>query len=361
MTATRYAATYFDGKTPRRHEIELVVTPNGLRLVFPDGRTELWPYAELRQTQGHYTGEELRFERELAAMVVSDRAVLAAMHELAPASDRRVKPLIGGWRMVRAAVGAVIGLAIGGWGLYSYGLPALAAATASAVPVSWEVGMGDSALDEVVPPAERCTDAKRVAAVEAVVARLRTGLPAGSPYTYKVTIAKSAEFNAYALPGGRLIVNQGLLAKMGSAEELAGILAHEMQHVERRHSTKAICEEMSTKVLIAGLVGNRDGFGMALNAAKALGELGHSRQAEAEADKHGMALMVAAQLDPRAMVRAYHHLKDEDIAIPTFLSTHPDTDARIEALTAMEREAHASSRPLPLPMSWAHLKQGCTP
>lgn len=358
MLITRYPATYFDGKTPHRHEIELVVTPNGLRLAFQDGRTELWPYDELRQTQGMYDGEELRFERGLAAVVVADRGLLAAMHELAPASDGRVKAAVGGWRMVRAAVGAVVGLVVGGWGLYNYGLPALADAMAATVPVSWEVSLGDQALDQLCPPAERCTDAATLKAVEAVVEKIR---PANSPYAYQVTLSTSEDFNAFALPGGRLIVNRGLLEKLKSPQELAGILAHEVQHVERRHTTKAICEDASTQVLIAGLLGNHDGFGQALRAAKALGELGHSRQAEAEADREGMKRILEAGLDPHAMVKAYEHLKDGDAFSVSFLSTHPDTEARIAELTAMAAGSKGPYQPIALPVAWSHVKRGCTP
>ncbi|MDB5102096.1 MAG: putative Peptidase, family [Cyanobacteria bacterium RYN_339] len=361
MQVTRFPATYFDGKSPRRHEVTVVVASAGLRLIHADDRTALWPYEELKQTQGNYTGEELRFEHGLEAVVVTDRGILEAMHELAPQSDRRVKPAIGGWRMLRAALGAVVGLVVGGWGMYTYGLPALSSGVAAHVPVDWEVHMGDQALAQLVPMDQRCEDVDRVAALQTVVATLVSGLPAKSPYVYRVTITKSDEFNAFALPGGRLIVNQGLVKKLGSADELAGILAHEIQHVERRHTTKAICEEMSTKVLIAGLLGNHDAFGSAVNAARALGELGHSRQAEAEADHLGMNLMVASNLDPQAMVKAYRHLKEHDVRVPTFLSTHPDTDGRIASLTAMAREAHASPHPLALAMSWRRFQQGCTP
>jgi len=355
----RFPATYFDGKTPRRHAIEVVVTERGLRLVHPDGQTALWTYEDLRQTQGDFAGEELRFEHELEAVVLSDRAVLEAMHALAPASDRQVKPVIAGGRMLRAALLAVVGLAMGGWGLYSYGLPALADATAAWVPQSWEETLGEQALAEMVPADERCPDPARVAALQAVVDRLKTGLPTPSKYTYQLTISRSDEFNAYALPGGHIVVNQGLLAKLRSGDELAGILAHEMQHVEHRHVTKAICEDASTRVLIAGLLGNHDAFGQALNAAKALGELGHSRKAEDGADRDGMTLLVAAGLDPAAMVAAYGHLEENGIHMPSFLSTHPDTASRIQTLQAMAKAAHGAPRPLDLPIAWKRVQEGC--
>jgi Zn-dependent protease with chaperone function len=359
---TRWNADYFDGKSARKQSVIVIVTERGLRLEQADGQTTLWPYDEIKQTQGKLAGEHVRFERGAPwpeAVVVPDTGILAVIDAYAPQENHRPRTPVGGLGMVRAALSATAGLLVGGWGMYMYGLPAMADAVAQYVPVRWEVELGRRTLDEMVPAAERCNDKPRVAALQSIVDRLvRAGGP--TPYHYVVTVSKSNDFNAFAAPGGFIVVNQGLLGKTKTPEQLAGVLAHEIQHVERRHATKAICEELSGRALLAAMVGNGDGFGSALSAVHALGSLGHSRQAEAEADREGMRRVIAADIDPQGMVQAFEIMKGESPeGPPALLSDHPDTADRLKRLKAIAATAHGKPLPLEVGMPWSKVTTGC--
>jgi Zn-dependent protease with chaperone function len=359
---TRWNADYFDGKSARKQSVLVIVTERGLRLQRSDGSSTLWPYEEITQTQGKLVGEHVRFERGTPwpeAVVIADAGILAVIDELAPQQNHQARTPMGGGGMLRAALGATVGLVVGGWGMYMYGLPAIADLTARVVPVKWEVELGRRTRDEIVPASERCADAPRTAAVQRIVDRL-VAAGGATPYHYEVVISSSNDFNAFAAPGGFIVVNQGLLGKTRSPEQLAGVLAHEIQHVERRHATKAICEELSGRALIAVMLGNGDGFGSALNAMHALGSLGHSRAQESEADREGMKRVIAAGIDPKGMVEVFEIMKGESPeGPPALLSDHPDTVDRLKKLKAIAATSHAAPRPLDVGMAWSEVTSGC--
>jgi Zn-dependent protease with chaperone function len=79
----------------------------------------------------------------------------------------------------------------------------------------------------------------------------------GSPYHVRLLVADSPVVNAFAAPGGRIVVFRGLLEKTGRPEELAGVLAHEMQHVVLRHPLEAILRQISLRALAAVLSARR--------------------------------------------------------------------------------------------------------
>src|SRR5262250_3738429 len=122
----------------------------GLEVQTPGGWTRFWPYAELRQTQGFYEGEEVRLERggDLSeALLIPDVGFLASLREIAPQLGNRFHdPAIRRHRLRLTILAAVAVVAITG-ALYLWGIPALAAIVAPRVPLAWEDGMGRSVVE----------------------------------------------------------------------------------------------------------------------------------------------------------------------------------------------------------------------
>ena len=109
--------------------------------------------------------------------------------------------------------------------------------------------------------------------------------------------------NAFAAPGGQVVILRGLLEKTASPEQLAGVLAHELQHVYQRHTTRAILEQTATTFLLSAISGDLSGgLAWGLEGARTLGSLHYSRTHEREADIEGLRMMQAARLDPAAMI-----------------------------------------------------------
>ena len=175
-------------------------------------------------------------------------------------------------------------------------------------------------------------------AARAIVARL-TG---DSRFKYEVHIAQDDSPNAFALPGGVIVVHTGLIAATTRAEELAGVLAHEVQHVELRHSLRGVIKDMGLRGLWAFVMGDLGGS-LAGQAALELTSLRFSRSDEREADEHGFDALVAAGIDPAGMPAFFKTLGQKAGGqVPAFLSTHPASEERDRELS--QRLATVSQR-----------------
>jgi predicted Zn-dependent protease len=238
----------------------------------------------------------------------------------------------------------------------------MASRVASRLPVSWEERLGQAALESLAPIHERCSDPALSKGLDPILAKLTASL-AASPYTYRVVVLDSPHVNAFAVPGGTIVILRGLVKNTKTAEELAGVLAHEIQHIEMRHTMRALLQDASTGFLIAAISGDAGGaMGHGLEAARTLGGLRYSRESEEEADREGMRLLIKTGIDPEGMIRFFERLEAEERGLPDplqYLSTHPMARDRIKTLKSI---AAASSRRYPklLPgFDWKGMGQTC--
>jgi Zn-dependent protease with chaperone function len=169
------------------------------------------------------------------------------------------------------------------------------------------------------------------AAVE-TVRSLGTRLTRDSRFQYEFYVAEDKSINAFAMPGGIIVVHTGLIEATKRPEELAGVLAHEVQHVEQRHSLQAMVKNLGLRGLWATVTGDLGGT-IAGQAAVELAALRFSRDAEREADAKGFDTLVGNGIDPRGMVDFFGTMqKAAGASPPAWLSTHPASDARQKAL-----------------------------
>lgn len=361
----QWNGVFFDGQSAAQQRVIVTITPQYLRVRVADNDVRRWPYAELRQTQGTHRGDHVRLERgdpEVPeALVIADPGFLLAMQVLAPGAKFSTPVQGSGFalRVAASLVGAV-GLGVSG---YFWGIPTLANVLTELVPVAWEERLGESVRDELSPESGRCTDKARLAAVEQIVKTLTAGRP--SPYRYSVVIDESEDVNAFAAPGGFIVVFAGLLSKTRSPEELAGVLAHEIQHVEKRHTTRSILRQASMQLLLSALTGDTGQLGQLVGVAGTLGGLRYQRNDEDEADREGMRMLMAAKLDAQGMVKAFQMLDDESGEAGavtkhlTYLSSHPETAQRVDMLKEMARGSHYTPVRLLADLSWKKVSQGC--
>jgi predicted Zn-dependent protease len=358
-------AHYLDGKTAARRPATVELMPAGLLVRTEDGETFRWTFREIRQTQGSYEGETVRLERgrELTeAIVIPDADFLVEMHrrmrEPGPRFHNPARRRLRFHLTLLAAVSAV-GLSAA---VYFWGIPALASAVTPLVPVSWEEQLGDSVAEGIAPPEKRCGAPARLKPVQDIVKTLTAPL-SRQPYRFRVIILDEPVLNALALPGGTIVVFRGLLEKTDSPEELAGVLAHELQHILKRHTTRALLEQASSSVLIAAVTGDVSGaMAYGLKSARMAGILRYSRRNEEEADVEGMRMILQSGVDPAGMIGFYERLMKEGPDIPealAFLSTHPPTAGRIERLRKVAAgSARKTVRLLPQ-LDWKVYREIC--
>ena len=362
---TNWEGHYLDGQTAARQRVSIRLMRLGLHVTTERGATLWWPYEEIRQTQGFYSGEQVRLERggEFSeALLVSDISFLTQLHQIAPELATRFHEPAHRRRRARlvliAALASMGVLAV----LYLWGIPALAAFVASRVPVSWEERLGRSIVTHLVPPAMRCTDKTRTRVIDEIITVLTASLPT-SPFTIRVIVVNDSTINAFAVPGGYIVLYRGLLEKTQTAEELAGVLAHELQHIFKHHVTQALIQHVSTGLLLAAITGDTSkATAYGLESARLLGILRYSRQSEEEADAAGMRMLLESGIDPKGMIAFYELLTkstSETSSILKYLSTHPSTGDRIKNLKSLVEQSQPKSVKLLKGYDWSNIKKIC--
>ncbi len=154
------------------------------------------------------------------------------------------------------------------------------------------------------------------------------------PYHFKVV--DSEEVNAFALPGGYVYVNRGLILQAENEAELVSVIAHEVAHVVARHGTEQLTRQYGMSVVASLALGSNPRFWeeQAAGLFSTLGLLHYGRKAELEADHLGLQEMVQVNYNPEAMVSFFEKLialhKQSPGALEKLLSTHPPTQERID-------------------------------
>lgn len=358
---TTWKASYFDGQTPAKHEATVTLGPACLFIYLKDGRQLAWAYGEVRQTQGSFAGEEVCLEwgKDLPeSLIIGDRRVLVELRRRAPGLGGRFRGPVKGQRLIGKAVLMGVGAIAVLFGLYAWGIPWATVQATPLIPVAWEEWLGAQAIDTLAPKEDRILDPQRLGALNRITKTLAATVP-DSPYDFRLYLLKRDEVNAFALPGGRIVVYSGLLNRTKRAEEIAGVLAHEMVHVTHRHSTQSMLRGLSSRILLAALTGS-DQMAGAMETAVSVGMLHYDREAEAEADREGMALIQRAQVDPKGMVDMMRELQHAGGTLPkalVYLTDHPDTGDRVRELEALSRKAAYTPRPLLPDVSWAAITE----
>lgn len=360
-----WRGTYLDGRSARRRPAAIQITQSGLQFKTEDGATDLWSYSEIRQTQGFYAGQQIRLEKagtETEALLLDDPEFLIALRRLVPGLERRFhRPER---RKMRAsltifAAFATLGLAAV---LYFWAIPSLARVAAAHVPVEWEDSLGQSVVNQLAPAEFRCADPVVENWLTQVTARLARAAPGAPPYKIRVYVVRMPIVNAFAAPGGHIILFQGLIEQTDVPEELAGVLAHELEHVLQRHTTRMLLQQTSSGLILSALTGDLSGaIAFGANAAHTLGALRYSRTMEAEADGEGLRLMAESGIDPTGMITFFKKLEKKEGSLPellAYVSSHPATSERIQSLESLRAEARPKLKPLPA-VDWSDFKNRC--
>ncbi|MBI1820907.1 MAG: M48 family metallopeptidase [Nitrospirae bacterium] len=245
---------------------------------------------------------------------------------------------------LKIALSALLGTLVFAPIFYFVLLPVVILTAAKFVPVSWEEQYGRSIVEGFAAPEDYCKDRRLMTVLDSVLKDLSDSIP-NNPYHFHLKIVNDKIVNAFALPGGIIIVFSGLLEETDSPDEFAGVLAHEIQHIVRHHSTREILRQASTSFLVSSLTGH---FGndstFSLRGVRMLETLHYDRKLEEEADREGMKLLVSAKYQPEAMIRMFEKFekgKSDRDPILTFLSTHPATENRIKNLKELMNQLTA--------------------
>jgi predicted Zn-dependent protease len=339
---TEYSANAIHaGATPRTLAGKLQIIHQTARFQYDGGQVE-FPLAGLRVRQGGHNSEQIFLEHPQHpdwSIYTTDREILQhdALTQNAALADQ-----IRGLRK-RAGLSKPLALIGGLLVLLIFLLLAALASSKSRlvrylafrVPVEWEVNLGNSLLEQMKRQGKAVADPDLEAKLKSVTTRLLPSV-ANSGFTFQFHILDDTNVNAFALPGGNVVVLSGLLNAAQRPEEIAGVLAHEMAHVTERHGFRKIIDTAGLYLLIQTLFGDASGIlAVIANSSEFLLRQKHSRDFEREADDVGWRYLVQAKIDPRGMTDFFRTLLEHEkagLTLPGLLSTHPTTEERIKHL-----------------------------
>lgn len=246
-----------------------------------------------------------------------------------------------------SAVGVVVGLGLMLW----FGSDLIVEWAVARIPVSWEQKLGETVYQDFLAKETVLKEGPAVTAVQDMIQRMTAKIP-NNPYTFQVSVVQSPVVNAFALPGGYVVVFTGLMKKAESGEEVAGVLSHELNHVLQRHGMERIVRTMGLAAVVSVLVGDQQGLiGLARQLGMELATLKFGREQETEADVTGIRLLHDARIAPDGMIRFFERLSEKDKERVELFSTHPMSAARAERLKA-ELAALPKQTPEPFTFEW---------
>lgn len=202
--------------------------------------------------------------------------------------------------------------------------------------------MGAQAFTELKQKEPASSSAAATAYVKCIAGAITAALP--EKQEWEVVLFAKKEVNAFALPGGKIGVFEGILPVAKSAHQLAAVLGHEVAHVLAKHGQERVSEQLAAQGgvgLLSAILGNKaDSRRNILLSAIGLGAqfgvlLPHSRAQESEADVMGLEFMAKAGFDPRESTELWKNMAAAGGGQPPeFMSTHPSHETRIGNLAA---------------------------
>lgn len=349
----------------------LTIGASGLRIGCEDGWTveASWAGVRIKPSLNRETDVivEIRDpDGRLHVFETPGAPLLATLGATTPTGPLRadIDALAGQLRTVRRGVGRQVSLVLLALatvvGLFAWSLWTLPDHAIGYIPLAWEETLGESTLARLRNEGEEVKSGPAYDAVHAVWKRLAPSLPP-SPYTFRITVVDAPVVNAFAMPGGYVVVYTGLLEELDSPESLAGILGHEAAHVIRKHSLRSMISNMQWRLGLTIFWSLFGGSGD--TAVKQMQEhamelltLAHSRQHESEADEDGLRTLHRAGIDAAPFGRFFLALSEKEGGRLAILSTHPPSEARAAALDAF-RQTLPPARTTPIAVDWKALRR----
>lgn len=357
MAEPTFPARYYDGHNAVAHVVTAAITAQGVDIVDTGGELlARWPRDGLSlggSLAEHgavaLTSTTTPDARLLVADAGAARTLALFLPHAVEAHRRRNR------RTVTVYAGITIAILAAGAAMVQF-LPNIAAPL---VPFETKRIIGRSAFDGWFGDDPLCYALEGVSPLRRLSKRL--GEAAEIDHPLKVLVVDNSMVNAFALPGGIVVLTRGLIAQAEGPDEVAGVLAHEIGHVRLDHPTVGMLRTMGISALLQLLSGGA-GMETIANAGGTLAFLSYSRGAEAEADAAAVEILDRAGINAGGLSRFFVRLqqKEGDSSIsgwlPGWLSTHPPSEARRQA-TARD----AKGEPALDAAAWAGLQAICTP
>lgn len=175
----------------------------------------------------------------------------------------------------------------------------------------------------------------------------------------QVHLIKQPDVNAFALPANHLVILSGLVQFCQTPEELAGVMAHEMAHMEHNHVTKRMVKELGLTVVMSMISGNSGGQTIK-EALKLVSSSAFDRSQETEADETAVRLLVKSGIDPIHLANFFERLAESEPGVVnhfTWISTHPQTLERVNEVKRLAKGYTLNVQKILSDEEWKTLKE----
>lgn len=356
---------YFDGETARPRDVIVKFGDASLVIAnMEDLPITHWSLAGVRDISHKGGGLALApdFESD-ERLLIDDAEMVGAIRTVCPDLTRRETTNARSWRRVAVWVLVALGSV---YAIMFHLVPSLADQLAKLIPPEAEIAMGDEMIGKfarIITGGKEprfCSTPAGDAALAAMTARFERS--AGTHLPLTVQVLDHEMINAFALPGGQIVLFRGLLNAADSPEEVAGVLAHEIGHVHARDPTRLTLRSAGTAGLFGLILGDFTGATVTVALSEAVLRSGYQREAESQADAYAAALLSAERLPTEPLAVFFDKLKQKHGDAPgllTHLSTHPDLDGRAAATRAADVIGGEAYDPVLNDQEWVALRNIC--
>ncbi len=350
-------ARYADGRAAVTYEAVCEIGASAIAIRV-GAAIHVWDYSTLERGDDGNGQVVLKRTHDTGERLILDVEAVNALKTAAPAL---FAPKARGVERPRVVIGA----AAAAWGLaaaFLIGVPMAAAPIAGIVPAPYRAQIADISWSQVNAFTEYCDDSDEAARVLNDLAyRIMTASDVAQREDIWITIVDAPFPNAFALPDSSIVVTDDLIQLAGHPDELTGVIAHEIAHIERNHVMANIIRQVGAGIFFDVVFGGA-GAGQAIAVASVnLAGLRYSRSDEEQADARGLDYLDTAGINTGGLARLFERFEEraaEEGAgeLPTLLSSHPATPARAAAARARARQG---LQPSLSERDWRIVKQAC--
>jgi predicted Zn-dependent protease len=333
--------------------VKLTINPYGLSAL-KNGQEFFFTKDEFRILEASESGcVKLEVERASlkAHLTIESVEAWQTIQEYKFTKNRKPLLSISSWIVV-ALIGAMAVVIL----FFTVGAQSLSGAIARLIPVETEAAFGKAVFQQTLSQAPVNDDSACVAVLK-TCASVVESFSNGKPYQFHIVIVKDSIKNAFALPGGYIVVYRGILDLMETQDEFFGLLGHESGHVYLQHGFKRIVRSSLVALTFAMLFGDAGGLSaILLDHSRALLNLAYDRNEETAADDFGFEALSGAGAGTYGMVTLFEKLNQShnESTLPVFLSTHPEAKARVVELK--KKSPKASGKKFLSEEAWRILK-----
>ncbi len=326
----KYKAIYYSGKTSNPNVVEIDIQDTFLSIRGISIAVD-WEYKQIGYSQfmgkhkillqyGEFPHQYLEFEENSESYQnIQTRIIRKSTH----LKSMNYRFAVSIFSIILSFV-ILLGLS------YFVFLPKITAYLAMQIPQKQEIDLGNKIFENTIDKSK--IDSKKSDLLNKFARKINFQ----SSYPLKFSVINENIINAYAIPGGNIVVYDAIIEKIQSESELAALLAHEVSHINKKHSLQSLSREISGSIILSLIIGDYGIINGLLMKANEVYGLSFSRQMETQADIEGLSILEKNHINPKGMIKLMQHLKAEEEKNHSpnisFFSTHPLPEERIEII-----------------------------